>query len=427
MQTKTKIAVLLAVACYASSQVSPALAYQGEELSKLLSRASKPIDSLEEVPGARVQIIDKFSTPTITVEYGKVNGEQVVLKTYYADLDTMLPEPEQDPTVVPASPDSSIETSEDLLTSEQVDITTLPKTAPETLKKIATVLHSAKSTRVLWEYSNESETFTSHNARKMVIADSSLMSSKAQNLPLKTNANRESSITLELEPWGKISKVLDKPEAARKIATPKSASWFYYATFISDPSVSIDFFTSLGCELRTGSFTGDNRTYMPPPLQGHNIFTNSSRTGMATKLDFGGPNTMDTVIEQKYIGATHHVSPEGTVTSRRASNDEMVFKNKSIDPHVSYSFSIGHFARNPFCKLGGIRYTLDKVQIWASGATYMRGSRNRAPHHEAYALMHNSNGSQLWRVLAQRPNEGFHCLIGPACFGEPLEATVRAS
>ncbi|PZG41225.1 hypothetical protein C1I98_21625 [Spongiactinospora gelatinilytica] len=99
---------------------------------------------------------------------------------------------------------------------------------------------------------------------------------------------------------------------------------------------------------------------------------------------------------------------------------------KFVDLKVSStkaSFDIKHWAKNPYCITGAIKYNL-KVALYRDGRFSVSGERRKAPHHEAY-LIHDYYVTNPPLFVIMKKNKGFHCLTGILCRKEKLRASGR--
>ncbi len=100
----------------------------------------------------------------------------------------------------------------------------------------------------------------------------------------------------------------------------------------------------------------------------------------------------------------------------------IVFQNPTVSANNYLSLGISHEVGNPFCTFGAIRYSVPVVKIWKNGTMSISGSRQPVPHHEAYGLFTNSNGTQAWATMYRGSNGGFGCVSG-LCVSDNISKT----
>ncbi|MFI0422320.1 DUF3238 domain-containing protein [Spongiactinospora sp. 9N601] len=182
-------------------------------------------------------------------------------------------------------------------------------------------------------------------------------------------------------------------------------TWFTYRTFIRDK-----FAPGFPCTMGGRKFGGDNRNFSSK--------TASFRTRMQIRVDW----TRREYELLRQVMPTRIYNKRGKyLGSETASTKNMKFVDLKVST-TKASFEIKHWAQNPYCNVGGIKYNL-KVTLYRDGRFSVSGARRKAPHHEAYLRHDYFTNPALFVIL--KWNKGFHCLAAFPCRKEKLKASGR--
>lgn len=190
----------------------------------------------------------------------------------------------------------------------------------------------------------------------------------------------------------------------------KYSTAYVHKTFIAEASVSAAFCGNFP----TYTFGGDGRGYQLPSASTPNDAPNY-RTMMFANVSWDSP-AADRFSWTKKVGASKIYNNGKLVKTLYASTKDM--KVQSVQASKSYAKAyFNHTASNPHCSFlninygGAIRYA-EWVEFYRGGTVAIDGYRYKAPRHEMYGRFNTASGSSVWKTIAQRPNDGFHCLLG---------------
>ncbi|QYF73320.1 hypothetical protein [Cryobacterium sp. PAMC25264] len=190
---------------------------------------------------------------------------------------------------------------------------------------------------------------------------------------------------------------------------------YIHKTFIPDATVD-----AIYCGQPSNTFGGDNRSYRTPSFDAPNEDPDY-RTMMFGNVNWDNPAPYD-FIWTRGIGASKiYNSGGGLVTTLYAGADDMVVKEISVGSSYAKAY-FDHSSSNPHCSFfdvnyGGVIRYAEWVEFYRSGTVAVDGYRFKAPAHEMYARFNTASGSDVWRTISHRPNEGFQCLLGNGACG----------
>lgn len=196
---------------------------------------------------------------------------------------------------------------------------------------------------------------------------------------------------------------------------------FIYKTFITNNKVKVDALEGAVCDADPGNyFGGDDRSFLTPG-PGAPYDTPSYRTMAFLAADWSQPAPYN-LQWLKGVGVTKKYVGTSLVATRTAADNGIVFQNPRMSGNY-VNFGVSHEVGNPFCALGGIRYSLTNVEMYKSGTVSILGSRQPVPAHEAYARFSNALGNEIWRSLYVGTQGSFACISG-FCPSENINRTI---
>ncbi|WP_308490945.1 hypothetical protein [Microbacterium terrisoli] len=190
---------------------------------------------------------------------------------------------------------------------------------------------------------------------------------------------------------------------------------YVHKAFIQESSVS-----AVYCGYNSQyTFGGDGRGYHLPSFATPTDPPNY-RTMMFANVNWDNTAPYD-FVWTKNVGASKLYKNGVLNKTLYASMNDMLVQSVQVGSTYAKAY-FNHTARNPLCLwldasyAGSIRYA-EWVEYYRSGTVAIDGYRFKAPRHEMYGRFNTTSGAEIWKTIAQRPNEGFLCLLGNGACG----------